>query len=114
MERNQSDEAILQELGHRLTRCRLDRGLTQADLAEQAGVSKRTVERVEAGGSTQMVTMVRIMRVLGLLDGLNKAVPESAPRPLDLLKMKGKQRQRASSKRQPSETAETWSWGDDE
>jgi len=109
-----NDEAILQELGRRLARCRLDLGLTQAALAEQAGVSKRTVERVEAGGSTQMSTMIRIMRVLGLLEGLDRAVPEAAPRPLDLLKRQGKQRQRASSKQQAAPTGEPWTWGEEE
>ena len=109
-----NDAAILQELGRRLARCRLDLGLTQAALAEQAGVSKRTVERVEAGGSTQMSTMVRIMRVLGLLEGLDRAVPEAALRPLDLLKRQGKQRQRASSKQQPASTGEPWTWGEEE
>ena len=37
-----TDEAILKELGGRLTSARLGRNLTQAALAEQAGVSKRT------------------------------------------------------------------------
>ena len=109
-----NDEAILQELGRRLARCRLDLGLTQAALAEQAGVSKRTVERVEAGVSTQMSTMIRIMRVLGLLEGLDRAVPEVALRPLDLLKRQGKQRQRASSKQQSTPTGEPWTWGEEE
>lgn len=109
-----TDEAILQELGYRLARRRLDLGLTQALLAEQAGVSKRTVERMEAGGSTQMATMIRIMRVLGLLEGLDQAIPETKLRPLDLLKRRGKQRQRASSKQRPAPTGETWTWGEDE
>ena len=43
-----SDEAILQALGERLAGARLARNLTQAALAEQAGVAKRTVERLEA------------------------------------------------------------------
>ena len=49
------DEVILRELGERLARVRLERNLTQAGLAEQAGVSKRTVERLESGGVTQLV-----------------------------------------------------------
>ena len=44
-----TDEVILGELGGRLAKIRLDRNLTQAQLATQAGVSKRTVERLEAG-----------------------------------------------------------------
>ncbi len=47
--KSQSDEAVLREIGARMARRRLDFQLTQADLAEQAGVSKRTVERIEAG-----------------------------------------------------------------
>ena len=37
-----TDEAILRELGGRLTAARLERNLTQEALADQAGVSKRT------------------------------------------------------------------------
>ena len=42
-----TDEAVLAETGNRIARYRIDSQVTQADLAEQAGVSKRTVERVE-------------------------------------------------------------------
>ena len=56
-----TDEAILAELGGRLARHRLELQLTQEMIAEQAGVSKRTVERVEAGATTQMSTMIRIL-----------------------------------------------------
>ena len=42
-----TDEAVLQELGGRLTQSRIGHNLTQAALAEQAGVSKRTIERLE-------------------------------------------------------------------
>src|SRR3989304_2190643 len=45
-----TDEAILREVGSRLAGARLARNLTQAALAEEAGVSKRTVERLAAGG----------------------------------------------------------------
>ena len=47
---NLADDAILKELGVRLVRRRLDANMTQAELAEKAGVAKRTVERMKAGG----------------------------------------------------------------
>ena len=47
-----TDSAVLHELGERLSRRRIDAGLTQAELAHEAGVSKRSVERIEAGEST--------------------------------------------------------------
>jgi len=114
MDHELSDDAILAGLGHRLARHRLERSLTQADLAEQAGVSKRTVERIEAGESVQLGILIRILRGLDLLAALDQAIPEPATNPLDLLKLKGKQRQRASSSRQPVDTDEPWTWGDDE
>ena len=107
-----NDKAILMELGERLARRRLELQLTQADLAEQAGISKRTVERVEAGATTQVSTMIRIIRVLELLDRLEMLVPDVGPRPMDLIKLKGKKRQRASRKKPQSERA-SWKWGDE-
>ena len=108
-----TDEAILTELGKRIALARIDRQLTQAAMAEQAGVSKRTVERIEAGASTQMSSMLRVLRVLGLLEGLNQLIPEPGPRPMDLLKLKGKTRRRASSRSIVSEPKAPWRWGDD-
>jgi transcriptional regulator with XRE-family HTH domain len=108
-----TDDAILGELGRRLAQWRLARGLTQANLARQAGVSKRTVERMEAGAAVQILSLVRVLRVLDLLPGLDRLVPETGPRPMDLLKLRGKIRQRASSGAQENRIPAGWSWGDD-
>ncbi len=107
-----TDEAILRELGKRFAQRRLEMQLSQEMLAEQAGVSKRTVERVESGATTQMSTMIRILRVLGLLDRLEALVPVAGPRPMDLLKLKGKARKRASSKKKSTDEV-PWTWGDE-
>ena len=110
-----SDEAILKEIGQRIARRRLDLQLTQAAVAEQAGVGKRTLERIEAGASAQLSSLVRIFRVLDLLPGLELLMPESQPSPMELLKHKGKQRQRAPSQPQADsvEEAKPWTWGDE-
>ena len=109
-----SDEAILVELGERISQSRVNAQLTQARLAEQAGVSKRTIERIESGHSAQMSSMIRVLRALDLLGGLDQLVPDTGPRPMDLLKLQGKQRQRASSGRKPGPgRSEEWTWDDD-
>ncbi|MDX9788535.1 MAG: helix-turn-helix transcriptional regulator [Desulfobacterales bacterium] len=108
-----SDGALLEALGRRLSRRRLDLQLTQAKLAEQAGVSKRTVERIETGAAAQTLSLIRILRVLDLLQGLDQLVPEPGSRPMELLKLKGKQRKRASSGKTPERPKTGWSWGDD-
>ncbi len=109
-----NDRAILQEIGRRLNRCRVEQGLTQAGLAREAGVSKRTVERIEAGESAQTTNLIRVLRVLGLLDAFTASFPETGPRPMDLLRLHGKERRRASSKRRQDTGGDAWQWGDDE
>lgn len=108
-----TDEAVLEEIGRRLKQRRLDLQLTQEMLADEAGVSKRTVERIEVGKTAQMSTVIRILRKLNLLDRLEVLVPETGPRPMDLVKLKGKIRKRASSKRQPAVVG-PWKWGDEQ
>lgn len=105
-----SDDTILAELAQRLARLRIEAGLTQSDLAHEAGVSKRTVERIEAGASAQMSSIIRICRVLGLLPGMDQFIPPAAIRPMDLIKIKGKMRKRVSSKRKRRSSDETWKW----
>lgn len=113
MNKEMTDDAVLGELGRRLAQRRLGRGLTQANLALQAGVSKRTVERMEAGAAAQTLSLVRVLRVLDLLPALDRLAPETGPKPMDLLKLKGKIRQRASSGTPEYRTGGDWSWGDD-
>jgi len=109
------DDQVLSEIGTRIAHHRLDMQLSQAQLATQAGLSKRTIERIEAGQSTQFLSLVRVLRVLKLLDGLELLVPDPGPSPLDLLKLKGKKRQRASSVRKKNDHPESpWQWGDEE
>lgn len=111
---NITDEVILTELGERLAQRRIVLHLTQAALAEKAGVSKRTVERVEAGLSAQMESVIRIFRVLDLLEGLDLLIPATAgATPMDLLKRQGKKRQRASSARREKTSNPQWTWGED-
>jgi transcriptional regulator with XRE-family HTH domain len=111
-----SDAAVLRELGDRLERRRIDAGLTQAQLAEEAGVSKRTVERIEAGDSTDFSMLLRVLRVLKLLETLEQSVPDLPQSPLVLLKSRGRARKRVGHVRRPPRDAEApkpvtpWKW----
>jgi transcriptional regulator with XRE-family HTH domain len=107
-----TESAILEEIGRRLARERIGKSLTQAELAEQAGISKRTVERIESGMSSQLSNLIRVLRVLGLLSALDNALPDADTRPMDLLRRKGKERKRVS-KRGVRETGAEWRWDDD-
>lgn len=108
-----TDRAVLAELGERIARRRLDMQLTQAEVAEQAGIGKRTLERIESGESAQMSSMIRLLRVLDLLGGLDHLLPEAGPTPMDWLKRRGKVRQRASARRTVPKAQKPWIWGED-
>jgi transcriptional regulator with XRE-family HTH domain len=111
-----TDKAVLQEIGERLERRRIDAGLTQAELAEEAGISKRTVERIAAGHSTDFVMLLRVLRVLKLLEGLDQLVSDLPQSPLVLLRGRGRERKRVVHARQPPQGAASpkpappWKW----
>lgn len=108
-----TDQAVLRELGQRLAAIRIERNLTQAALAEQAGVSKRTVERLESGEvAIQLSGFVRVCRVLGVLERFEALVPEQAASPMAQLKMQGRKRQRATSREVVPKTLKKWTWGE--
>ena len=49
-------------------------------LAEQAGISKRTLERLDAGAAaTQLSLFLRVLRQLDLLEQLELLLPEPQP-----------------------------------
>ena len=109
-----TDGAILAELGGRLAMMRLERNLTQAKLAEEAGVSKRTVERLESGGvATQLSGFIRVCRVLDAIDRFDLLVPEPVPSPVAQLKLAGRTRRRASARKAAKPSSKKWQWRDE-
>lgn len=110
IQRLMSDEALLQELGQRIARLRLERNLSQAQLAEQAGISKRTLERLEAGAAaTQLSLFLRVLRQLDLLERLELLLPEPQPSPLALLEQQATRKR--ASRRRAAKPSSSWSWG---
>ena len=107
-----SDQAFLADFGQRLLRRRLTENLTQAELAAKAGVSKRTVERLESGVSTQFTNLIRILRALGLGPNLTALIPPPVASPLAQLRRQKSERIRATtpSKRAPKKKP-GWTWG---
>jgi putative transcriptional regulator len=110
-----SDRAVLEELGLRLRHARLNRNLTQAKLAEQAGIALRTLQKAEAGKVTTLETLVALLRGLGLLAELDAFLPEPPQSPVQLAKLQGRTRQRASGQRAPGQRgssagAPRWQW----
>ena len=94
-----SDQAVLEELGERIHRCRLDNDISQEDVARRAGVGRNVVQNVENGKIYTIMGLIRILRALGLIGELDRLFSDLGPNPLELVKLKGHQRQRASGRR---------------
>ena len=94
-----SDPAIVAEIGKFIQQMRLNRNLTQGQLAEMSGVNRVTISRFEGGQASTLLTLVQILRALDKLDILNTLYEEAEISPLQLLDLKKKRRKRASGSR---------------
>ena len=107
----ENDDQILKELGSRLKMARIRSGQTQAQMAENSGVAKTTVERAEKGESIQFLNIIKMLRSLNFLSGLETMLPSAEKTPLELLNGT------AAPKRVHPRTAKPVSrfkWGDEE
>ena len=107
-----TDAAILSTFGRRLERHRIAADLTQAALAERAGVAKRTLERIEAGQGSELASLLRVLRALDLLGGVDALIPDLPASPLEELKRKGRARRRVRPSAASAAPARPWEWGE--
>ena len=116
-----STTQIEAELGYRLRRRRVALGLNQSEVAERAGLARRTVSSVERGEGASMATFVSMLRALGALDQLQQILPDPGPSPIALTEGKAnrvnerKNPYKARKKRKPdaAKADEPWKWGDE-
>ena len=87
--------AITIELGSRIKVARLNADLTQKELAEKAGISLKAITNSEKGKST-LESLVSILMALELADQLNSFIPKQEISPIQLAKLQGKERKRAT------------------
>lgn len=93
-----SASAIAEELGERLKQARLNQNLTQAEVAEFVGVSRKLVMNAEKG-KAQLEVFVAILAALNLTSHLELFLPKQQISPIQLAQLQGKQRQRASGQK---------------
>jgi transcriptional regulator with XRE-family HTH domain len=104
-----SDKGIEEEFGNRIRALRLRKNITQKELAEMTTLSLNTIKSLEFGRG-KLSTLIAVFRELGVLDQLDTFIPETSISPIQLAKMQGKVRERASGLRLKSKpkTASDW------
>ena len=106
-----TSDQIEAALCKRLESIRLSRNITQAQLAEEAGVSTRTIGRLEKGQGVSVDTFIRIMMAFGIQQNLEALLPDPTVRPIERVGIGAGERKRARPI-QSSEERPAWSWGD--
>ncbi|CAG8998780.1 MAG: hypothetical protein CENE_00740 [Candidatus Celerinatantimonas neptuna] len=104
-----SAEAIAEVLGERLKQARLNLNLTQSEVADKAGVARKTVMNAEKG-KAQLEIFVAIMMAMDLTEQLDLFLPKPDISPLQLIKLQGKKRQRASRQRSVANKEDDPQW----
>ena len=87
-------------LGEQIQRLRLSRDLNQRTTAEKAGISEKSLRNLEAGRGSTVETLLRTLKALDSLEGINMLAPEATVNPLELLR-NAKRRQRVRQPRAP-------------
>jgi transcriptional regulator with XRE-family HTH domain len=108
-----TSDQIETALCERLEGIRLSRNTTQAQLAEEAGVSLRTIGRLEKGQGVSMDTFIRVMRALRCQHSLEALLPDPTVRPIERVGIGFRERKRARPATS-SDDRRIWSWGDGE
>lgn len=106
-----TDNAILTKIGNKIEQARIRKNLTQATLAKEAGIGKRTLERLESGASVQLTSFIRTLRALDLIENFLQLIPDPEISPMAQLLAEKKTRYRAS-KTKPETPTDTWEWND--
>ncbi len=104
-----SDKAIEKELGHRIKALRLRKNITQKELTEATTLSLNSIKSLESGRS-KLSTLIAVLRELEALDQLDNFIPEISISPMQLAKMHGKVRKRASGERLKPESKDDPEW----
>lgn len=79
--------AELQALfGEQLRNLRLSKNLDQRTTAEKAGISEKALRNLETGRGSNVETLLRTLKALDFLEGINIIVPKPTVSPLALLR----------------------------
>lgn len=103
-----TDAAIAEEIGYRIRQLRLRNNIPLELLHERTLIAINTLKALESGKG-KLTTMIAVLRELKALDGINNFIAPVEISPIQLIKLKGKQRKRARlPKHQDQEWPDQW------
>ena len=102
-------QEYIRELGQKIKTYRIMKEMSQQDLEEKTGVSKRSISRLEQGESVQVDNLFKILLALGLGENIEALVPDQTKRPSFYLEKAANRPKRVRKKTEKRE----FKWGDE-
>ena len=81
-----SIEELQSSLGEQLQSLRLAKNLDQRNTAEKAGISEKALRNLEAGRGSTVESLLRVLKALDSLEGIEMLAPKPSVNPLALLR----------------------------
>ena len=110
MKTMKSYQEYIVELGKKIKTYRIMTELSQEDLSDNTGISKRSISRLEQGESIQMDNLFKILIALDIGDNIDLLVPDQTKRPSFYLDFSDSAPQRVRKKKSEKTT---FRWGDE-
>jgi putative transcriptional regulator len=95
----QTDQVISASVGKHIQILRLKKNMSLDDVAKEAGISRQTLHLLLNHGKGTLVNLISVLRTINELERLSSLLEEIRPSPLQIIRMEGKKRQRASGRR---------------
>lgn len=93
-----TDQAVAAEIGRRIDQMRLERNMTQQEVADAVGLSRVSYAKL-VSGQAKFSNVIAVLRALDQLHLVEQFVPDTVFSPIEQLKMQGRQRKRATGRR---------------
>ena len=81
MDKRKDYQEYIRELGQKIKIYRVMKEMSQQDLEDKTGVSKRSISRLEQGESVQLENLFRILLALDLGENIDLLVPDQTKSP---------------------------------
>jgi transcriptional regulator with XRE-family HTH domain len=99
----------MKELGQKIKLYRIMKEMSQQDLEDKTGISKRSISRLEQGESVQLENLFKILLALGLGENIELLVPDQTKRPSFYLEKSDNRPKRVRKKTGKND----FKWGDE-
>jgi transcriptional regulator with XRE-family HTH domain len=109
MDKQKDYQEYMKELGKKIKLYRIMKEMSQQDLEDKTGISKRSISRLEQGESVQLENLFKILLALGLGENIELLVPDQTKRPSFYLEKSDNRPKRVRKKTGKND----FKWGDE-